>query len=147
MMRSGETRAVLTLQKLTPHHPHEEIAVSADVTQALTRGEWAGVLANRAQLDAIREQFLDTPFDGHAVAALLLFEQPFGFNAQDVEDETQVAAYCDAMAKEQSSQGNEPASQIFRELGERHRGRAAKIAALLPPAGADPLAAGESDGD
>ncbi|HEY4216486.1 MAG TPA: hypothetical protein VGM67_05080 [Gemmatimonadaceae bacterium] len=112
--------------------------MSADVTQALTRGEWAGVLANRAQLDAIREQFLDTPFDGHAVAALLLFEQPFGFSAQDVEDETQVAAYCDAMSKEQASQGNEPASKIFRELGERHRIRASKISALLPPIGADP---------
>ena len=114
--------------------------MSADVTQALTRGEWAGVLANRAQLDAIREQFLDTPFDGHAVAALLLFEQPFGFTTQDVDDETQVAAYCDAMSNEQASLGNESAANIFRELAERHRERSAKIAALLPPAGADPQA-------
>jgi hypothetical protein len=120
--------------------------VSADVTQALTRGEWAGVLANRAQLDAIREQFLDTPFDGHAVAALLLFEQPFGFTAQDVEDETQVAAYCDAMAKEQATQGNAPAAKIFRELGERHRERSAKIAALLPPTGADPQSGASPNG-
>ena len=114
--------------------------MSAEVKQALSRGEWAGVLANRAQLDSIREQFLDTPFDGHAVAALLLFEQPFGFSAQDVDDETQVAAYCDAMSKEQASLGNAPASAIFRELGERHRERAAKIAALLPPAAATPAA-------
>jgi hypothetical protein len=107
--------------------------VSADVTSALTGAEWAGVLASRAQLDAIREQFLDTPFDGHAVAALLLFEQPFGFSAQDVDDEVEVAAYCAAMSKEQASLGNEPAAGIFRELGERHTERAAKIAALLPP--------------
>ena len=107
--------------------------MSSDITPALSRGEWAGVLANRAQLDGIREQFLDTPFDGHAVAALLLFEQPFGFTAQDVDDETQVAAYCAAMAKEQEAGGNASAASIFRELGERHRERAAKIAALLPP--------------
>ena len=107
--------------------------MSADITPALSRAEWAGVLANRAQLDDIREQFLDTPFDGHAVAALLLFEQSFGFSAQDVDDEVQVAAYCVAMANEQEAKGNGPAAAIFRELGERHRERAAKIAALLPP--------------
>jgi hypothetical protein len=107
--------------------------VTPDITPALSRAEWAGVLANRAQLDDIREQFLDTPFDGHAVAALLLFEQPFGFSAQDVDDEVQVAAYCAAMANEQDARGNPSAAGIFRELGERHRGRAAKIAALLPP--------------
>jgi hypothetical protein len=107
--------------------------VTPDITPALSRAEWAGVLANRAQLDDIREQFLDTPFDGHAVAALLLFEQPFGFSAQDVDDEVQVAAYCAAMANEQDARSNPSAAGIFRELGERHRERAAKIAALLPP--------------
>jgi hypothetical protein len=111
--------------------------VPADVMPALSRAEWAGVLANRAQLDAIREQFLDTPFDGHAVAALLLFEQSFGFSVQDVEDEVQVADYCAAMSKEQGTMGNAPAAAIFRELGERHRERAAKIAALLPPTATD----------
>jgi hypothetical protein len=118
--------------------------VPADVMPALSRAEWAGVLANRAQLDAIREQFLDTPFDGHAVAALLLFEQSFGFSAQDVEDEVQVAAYCAAMAKEQGTMGNAPAAAIFRELGERHKERAAKIAALLPPVATDPAPANEA---
>jgi hypothetical protein len=108
--------------------------VSSDITPALSRAEWAGVLANRAQLDDIREQFLDTPFDGHAVAALLLFEQSFGFSAQDVDDEVQVAAYCAAMATEQDAKDNPAAAGIFRLLGERHRERAAKIAALLPPA-------------
>ncbi len=126
--------------------PFLENAVSADVTRALTPAEWAGVLANRAQLDSIREQFLDTPFDGHAVAALLLFEQPFGFTAQDVDDEVQVAAYCAAMAAEQASLGNEPAAGIFRELGDRHNERAAKIAALLPPAPA-PAAPADVDLD
>ena len=111
--------------------------MSVDIRPALSRAEWAGVLANRAHLDAIREQFLDTPFDGHAVAALLLFEQPFGFSAQDLDDEVQVAAYCAAMSKEQETAGNAPAAGIFRELSERHKERAAKIAALLPPAATD----------
>lgn len=120
--------------------------MSVDVTQALTPAEWAGVLANRAQLDAIREQFLDTPFDGHAVAALLLFEQPFGFSAQDVDDEQQVAAYCVAMAKEQDALGNAPAAGIFRDLAVRHKERAAKIAALLPPIPPTPPADSSANG-
>lgn len=103
------------------------------ITPALTRAEWAGVLANRAQLADIRERFLDTPFSGHALAALLLFEESFGFSAQDVDDEMQVAAYCTAMADEQELAGQRAAATTFRLLGERHRHRAVKIAALLPP--------------
>lgn len=107
--------------------------MSDDLRPALSPAEWAGVLANREQLDAIRDQLLDTPFSGHAVAALLLHEQPYGFTHQDVEDETQVAAYCDAMQAENSASGNESAAATFRALGDRHRIRAARIAALLPP--------------
>jgi hypothetical protein len=108
--------------------------VTSDITPALTRAEWAGVLANREQLAAIREQFLDTPFSGHALAALLLFEEPFGFTAQDVADEADVAAYCARMAEEQRAAGQAGAAATFELLGERHRGRAVRIAALLPPA-------------
>ena len=108
--------------------------MTSDITPALSRAEWAGVLANRAQLAAIREQFLDTPFSGHALAALLLFEEPFGFTAQDVADEVDVAAYCARMADEQGAAGQDGAAATFRLLGERHRERAARIAALLPPA-------------
>jgi len=103
------------------------------ITPALTRAEWAGVLANRSQLTDIRERFLDTPFSGHALAALLLFEEPFGFSAQDVEDEIQVAAYCAKMADEQELVGRTAEASTFRLLGDRHRRRAQKIAALLPP--------------
>jgi hypothetical protein len=105
------------------------------ITPALTRAEWAGVLANRAQLADIREQFLDTPFSGHALAALLLFEEEFGFSQQDVDDEVQVAVYCATMADEQALAGRPDAATTFRLLGERHRHRAVKIAALLPPKG------------
>ena len=107
--------------------------MASDITPALTRAEWAGVLANRDHLTAIREQFLDTPFSGHALAALLLFEEAFGFSRQDVDDETQVAAYCAAMAEEHALAGQTATATTFRLLGERHRERAVKIAALLPP--------------
>lgn len=106
---------------------------SPDITPALTAAEWSGILANRAQLDEIREQFLDTPFSGHALAALLLFGESYGFSPQDVEDEDEVAVYCDKMASEHAAAGNDAVALTFRQLGERHRIRAAKIAALLPP--------------
>ena len=105
----------------------------SDLTPALTHGEWAGVLANSEHLATIREQFMDTPFSAHALAALLLYGESFGFNAQDVEDETQVASYCAAMAAELERTGKGETATTFRLLGERHRDRAARIAALLPP--------------
>ena len=107
--------------------------MTTDISPALSPAEWAGVLAHEEQLAAIREQLLDTPFSGHAVAALLLYGQPYGFAAQDVEDEQQVAAYCDTMATEMETAGQRPTAATFRALAQRHRARAAKIAALLPP--------------
>ena len=103
------------------------------IPAALTPAEWTGVLANRASLDSIREQFLDTPFSPHALAALFLYDEPFGFTAQDVEDEREVAAYCRAMASDHAAREQKEMSETFRLLGERHEVRAAKIAALLPP--------------
>lgn len=107
--------------------------VSDEITPALSAAEWAGVLARRAQLDEIREQLLDTPWSSHAVAALLLYGEPFGFTAQDVDDEAQVAEYCKAMAAQLDGSGKAETASTFRQLGERHTVRAAKIAALLPP--------------
>lgn len=109
--------------------------MTEDITPALSGAEWAGVLANRAQLDGIREQLLDTPFSAHAVAALLMYEEPFGFTAQDVEDEQQVAEYCKAMARQLATSGQAETANTFSQLGDRHTVRAAKIAALLPPMG------------
>lgn len=106
---------------------------NADITPALTRAEWAGLLASRERLAALREQFLDTPFSGHALAALLLYGEPYGFSAQDVEDETQVAEFCLRMAEEQEAAGQEGVAATLRLLADRHRVRATKIAALLPP--------------
>ena len=70
--------------------------------------------------------------DRHALAALALLDQPFGFTAQDVEDEREVAEYCEAMARQLAEADNETTAATFRSLGERHRARATKIAALLP---------------
>jgi hypothetical protein len=102
----------------------------------MTAAEWAGVLKNREQLTEIREQLLDTPFSAHAVAALLLYDEPFGFSAQDVDDEVQVSGYCAAMATQLESGGQAETAATFRMLGVRHAERAKKIAALLPPIGA-----------
>ena len=69
----------------------------------------------------------------HALAALALYGQAFGFVRQDVEDEREVAEYCDTMAAQLVAVGDEATALTFRSLAERHRRRASKIAALLPP--------------
>lgn len=103
------------------------------IPPALSAAEWAGVLKNAEQLPGIREQLLDTPFSAHAVAALLLYGEPFGFTRQDVEDEEQIVGYCATMAAQYDGSGQRETADTFRMLGERHKVRAAKIAALLPP--------------
>ena len=105
---------------------------------ALSPAEWTGVLSLPTQLASIRDGLLDTPFSAHAIAALLLYGEPFGFTQQDVDDETQVAAYCAAMSAQHEAAGNADAAGTFRMLGGRHSERAAKIAALLPPPGVVP---------
>lgn len=100
---------------------------------ALSAAEWATILASRTQLEALREGLLDTPFSSHGIAALMLYDQPFGFTSQDVQDETEVAVFCDKMSEEHTKMGNASVAETFRTLGVRHRERAAKIAALLPP--------------
>ncbi len=104
-----------------------------DATPALSAEEWGAIQALPDQLNALRERLLDTPFSAHAIAALLLFNEPFGFSQQDVDDEIQVADYCDAMVAERSVGGDSATAETFRALGVRHRERAQKIAALLPP--------------
>lgn len=69
----------------------------------------------------------------HALAAMALNGHPAGFTHEDVEDETDVAGYCEAMARQSAEAGNEAQAVTFRMLAQRHRLRAAKIAALLPP--------------
>lgn len=100
---------------------------------ALSGAEWATILASRSQLEALREGLLDTPFSSHGIAALMLYDQPFGFTPQDVQDETEVAVFCDKMSEEHTKMGNTAVAETFRTLGVRHRERSAKIAALLPP--------------
>ena len=121
--------------------------MSEPIPAALSAAEWTGVLANRISLDSIRDQFLDTPFSPHALAALLLYDEPFGFSAQDVEDEREVAAYCRAMTTEHRGRGQDGLALTFQLLGERHEVRAAKIAALLPPHTATPPAEIAERGD
>jgi hypothetical protein len=100
---------------------------------ALSAAEWNGVLLRKDGLAHLREEFGTLPFSAHAIAALLLFEQPFGFTRQDVQDEEEVSAYCAAMAAQHREGGDHATAAKFELLGGRHRERAAKLAALLPP--------------
>jgi hypothetical protein len=103
------------------------------IEPALSPAEWRAIMARADDLVALRDQVKGTPFSPHALAALFLFEQPFGFTAQDVIDEREVQAYCAAMAARHEAQGEAAMAATFRSLGERHGIRADKIAALLPP--------------
>jgi hypothetical protein len=108
--------------------------MSSEIAPALSAAEWAGVLAQQDGLARLREQFGSLPFSAHAIAALLLYEQPFGFTRQDVQDEDEVSEYCAVMARQHRETGDQATAAKFELLGGRHRERAAKIAALLPPA-------------
>ena len=103
------------------------------VPPALSAAEWNGVLHQKDGLAHLREEFGKLPFSAHAIAALLLHDQPFGFTAQDVQDETEVSDYCAVMAAQHRDAGDPATAAKFALLGERHKERAAKIAALLPP--------------
>ena len=103
------------------------------VPPALSAAEWNGVLQQQDGLAHLREEFGKLPFSAHAIAALLLYDQPFGFTRQDVQDEDEVSAYCAMMAAQNRAAGDTATAAKFELLGGRHKERAAKLAALLPP--------------
>jgi hypothetical protein len=103
------------------------------VPPAMSAAEWNGVLHQKDGLAHLREEFGKLPFSAHAIAALLLYDQPFGFSAQDVQDENEVSDYCAMMAAQHHDAGDAATAAKFELLGGRHKERAAKIAALLPP--------------
>jgi hypothetical protein len=103
------------------------------IEPALTPAEWNGVLRQQDGLAQLREQFAQLPFPPHAIAALLLYEQPFGFTQQDAQDELEVSDYCAVMARQNRELGDQATAAKFDMLGRRHRERAETIAALLPP--------------
>ena len=107
--------------------------MSNEIAPALSAAEWAGVLAQHDGLAHLREQFGSLPFSAHAIAALLLYEQPFGFTRQDVQDEDEVSEYCAVMARHHRETGDTVTAAKFELLGGRHHERARRIAALLPP--------------
>ncbi len=111
--------------------------MAESVTPALSAAEWSGVLDQKDGLAHLREQFGTLPFSMHAIAALLLYEQPYGFTHQDVGDEAEVSEYCRVMADQNRLAGDLATAAKFELLGGRHRDRAARIAALLPPLGSE----------
>ena len=104
------------------------------VPPALSAAEWNGVLLQKDGLAHLREEFGKLPFSAHAIAALLLYDQPFGFTRQDAQDEEEVSAYCAVMAAQNREAGDKATAAKFELLGARHKERADRIAALLPPA-------------
>ena len=102
-------------------------------TPALSAAEWSGVLSQADGLARMREQFAGLPFSTHAIAALLLYGEPFGFTQQDVQDEDEVSEYCAVMARHHRETGDRATAAKFELLGGRHHERARRIAALLPP--------------
>jgi hypothetical protein len=107
--------------------------MSSEIAPALSAAEWTGVFAQQDGLTHLREQFGSLPFSAHAIAALLLYEQPFGFTQQDVQDEDEVSEYCAVMARHHRETGDRATAAKFELLGGRHHERARRIAALLPP--------------
>ena len=107
--------------------------MSEPIAPALSAAEWNGVLSQQDGLAHLREQFGKLPFSVHAIAALLLYEQPFGFTQQDVQDEKEVSEYCAVMAAHNRQSGDLATAAKFEMLGAKHHERAEKIAALLPP--------------
>jgi hypothetical protein len=107
----------------------------SEIASALSAAQWQAVLSRADELRSLRAGFENVPFSSHALAALFLFEQPFGFSPQDVVDEEEVAGYCDAMVTQNEVSGDVARADAFRQLADRHRIRAEKIAALLPPPG------------
>jgi hypothetical protein len=103
------------------------------VPPALSAAEWNGVLLQKDGLAHLREEFGKLPFSAHAIAALLLYDQPFGFTPQDAQDEEEVSAYCAVMAAQNRDAGDHATAAKFEMLGGRHKERAERIAALLPP--------------
>ena len=104
------------------------------IAPALSAAAWTGVLEQKDGLSHLRDQFGTLPFSTHAIAALLLYEQTFGFTQQDVMDEEEVSEYCAVMARQNRDSGDKATAAKFELLGGRHKERAARIAALLPPA-------------
>ena len=114
--------------------PHRDIVTPT--SPALSAAEWKGVLDQKDGLAHLREQFATLPFSIHAIAALLLYEQPYGFTQQDVTDEMEVSEYCAVMARQNRESGDVTTAAKFELLGGRHHERAQRIAALLPPVAA-----------
>lgn len=113
-----------------------------EIQPALTADEWSNVVVYRGNAthpinfgahcyDGIHSIPCDPELAGerHKLAALCLYQQPFGFTQQDVEliRSASVVAHCDDIGFDE-----EELDRLQRES------LAARIAALLPPPSTDP---------
>ena len=116
-----------------------------EIQPALTKEEWWEYLNSGRRSPTAEDEFEENREAWgktaeemrrtyHKNAARALYQAgPLGFTWEDVDDENQ--AYHDAvvMARWAQEEGDEERCQQFQGRARRHRLRAMKIAALLPP--------------
>ena len=76
---------------------------------------------------------MDDPPDFYAAAAIALYGQSFGFTQEDVNDEKAAENDCLRLARQAQDKGDELERYRFVGRARRHKGRANRIEALLPP--------------
>jgi len=108
--------------------------MSEKIEPAMTDEAWHDALKDRAGFAAAMQLAWgdDTHRENdHALAALALYGQPFGFTAGDVDWLRDIARVCELMATEQFT----PGYLVRQAWGDRRRATdslADRIAALLP---------------
>jgi hypothetical protein len=100
----------------------------SDIQPALTTEEWALYNSPRRRIPVGVKQ------RPHAAAAIALHGQPFGFTQEDVRDERNAENDCARLARQAQDGGDELERYKFVGRQRRHKERADRIEALLPPA-------------
>ncbi len=112
----------------------------SEIKPALMEEEWVAWLNDGAKVPEMVDACYFDVFGGrakdgsrHTQAAVALYNQPFGFTREDVEDERETAAELQRLAE--SSVGtvmdDDRAPRLFARAA-HHRDRADRIEALLP---------------
>lgn len=104
----------------------------SEIKPALTAEEWAMARVHVSLYPTGKDLMLQLG-NRHGIAAAALHDQPFGFTREDVVDEHQ--AYHDAvmLARHFQDSGMERERLACKERARRHKERADRIEALLPP--------------
>ena len=107
----------------------------SDIKPALRAEEWEqffkGGVSFQTQEPHIPVGCRDVELDAHALAATMLYDQPFGFTWGDVDDErTELEILKGYMARIREQGGDH---KRIRKIIGRKKARITRIAVLLPP--------------